>query len=99
VAGEFDDVVKAALLCADKVEGCEIVNAALGQDVSVREMAEGIVAATGSSASIAFQPAPEARSPFEVDRCVGSTAKLERVTGFKPKTTLSEGLAKVRDCL
>jgi UDP-glucose 4-epimerase len=85
------DVVAAALACADQVAGHEIVNACSGIDTPVRILAERVIALSGSNSRITHLDPPVARSAFEVDRSIGSRAKLAQLIAASP-TTLDEGL-------
>jgi len=88
------DVVAAALAMADRVSGCEVVNACSGQETSVRTLAEAIVKLTGSKSDIVSRPMPDNRTTFEVDRCYGSRAKLQRIAGRFDPVPLETGLAR-----
>ena len=86
------DVVAAALACAARPSGAEIVNVASGQEVSVRDLAARVVRLSGSASAIHCRPRPPARDTFEVERCFGSRDKLVRLTGAGAPTSLDEGL-------
>lgn len=88
----IDDTVCACLELAQKVDGCEIVNIARGKEYSILELAEMIKEATGSKSEIMTVDAPIKRYDFEVERRKGSSDKLKKLTGFSPKTDLSDGL-------
>lgn len=88
----IDDTVCACLELAQKVDGCEIVNIARGKEYSILELAEMIKEATGSKSEIITVDAPIKRYDFEVERRKGSSDKLKKLTGFSPKTDLSDGL-------
>jgi nucleoside-diphosphate-sugar epimerase len=85
------DAVTAALACADRTAGCEIVNVCSGIETSIRTLAERVIALTGSSSGIACHAPPAARTAFEVQRSVGSRAKLAALM-IKPPTALDDGL-------
>ena len=69
----------------------EVVNVATGRDLSVAEIAALVLEAVGN---------PEAtvvhvdERPGQVDRHLGSTEKIERLTGWRARTTFSEGLER-----
>jgi len=88
------DVVQAAIALGRAVEGAAIVNAASGAEVSVRSLAETVVRLTGSVSPIHCLPRPEARDAFEVARCFGSRALLERLTDAPPPLSLEDGLSR-----
>lgn len=87
------DVVQAALACADRVSGCEVVNVASGVETSVRAMAQAIVTQTGSASAILCREIASDRAAFEVERSFGSRDKLLRLAGGAPVTALEQGLA------
>jgi UDP-glucose 4-epimerase len=89
-----DDVVNAALACANRVDGCEIINVCSGKEVTVLRLAETIIQLTGSRSTIVHKPHPSGRIAFEVPRCFGSTAKLAHILGDFEPTPLEEGLAR-----
>jgi dTDP-glucose 4,6-dehydratase len=69
----------------------EVVNVATGVDVPVADVARLVLEAVGNpEASIAHV----AERPGQVDRHVGSTAKLERLTGWRACTTFADGLER-----
>jgi dTDP-glucose 4,6-dehydratase len=74
----------------DLVAG-EVVNVATGIDVSVAEVARQVLDAVGNpEASITYVE----ERPGQVDRHVGSTAKLERLTGWRAGTRFPDGLER-----
>ncbi|HEU0335169.1 MAG TPA: GDP-mannose 4,6-dehydratase [Gaiellaceae bacterium] len=74
----------------DLVAG-EVVNVATGVDVSVAEVARLVLDAVGNpEASITHVE----ERPGQVDRHVGSTAKLERLTGWRAGTRFADGLER-----
>jgi dTDP-glucose 4,6-dehydratase len=69
----------------------EVVNVATGVDVTVAEVARLVLEAVGNpEASIVHV----AERPGQVDRHVGSTAKLERLTGWRARTAFADGLER-----
>jgi len=93
----IDDVVGAIIAIAETCNGCEIINIANGQDVSVLELAERIVKISGSSSQINQIAPPPGRYDFEVQRRCGNSAKMKRLTDFDLVTPLEEGLQKTFD--
>jgi dTDP-glucose 4,6-dehydratase len=74
----------------DRVAG-EVLNIATGVDISVSDIADRVLAALGKPATLkAFVP----ERPGQVDRHIGSTEKLERLTGWRARTSFDEGLAR-----
>jgi len=87
------DAVSAALACADRIMGCEIVNVCTGMETAVRTLAERVIALTGSRSRIAYNEPPAARTAFEVERSVGSRVKLGGLVPQSP-TLLDDGLRR-----
>jgi dTDP-glucose 4,6-dehydratase len=68
-----------------------VLNVATGIDISVSEIADRVLAALGKPASLkSFVP----ERPGQVDRHIGSTEKVERLTGWRARTSFDEGLAR-----
>ena len=69
----------------------EVINVATGVDLSVAQIADLVLEAVGN---------PEATKehvderPGQVDRHVGSTEKLERLTGWRARTSFASGLER-----
>jgi len=74
----------------ERVAG-EVVNVATGVDISVSEIADLVLEQLGKPASLK-QHVPE--RPGQVDRHIGSTAKLERLTGWTARTSFGDGLER-----
>jgi dTDP-glucose 4,6-dehydratase len=68
----------------------EVVNVATGVDISVNDVADAVLAATGS----ASEKVHVDERLGQVDRHIGSTDKLERLTGFRARTTFEAGLER-----
>lgn len=87
------DVVRAlqSLTQASKVAG-EVINIGGGEEVTVLQLAERVIARTGSSSKIRFVPYSEAYAPgFEdMQRRVPDTSKVQRLIGWQPKYSLDE---------
>lgn len=88
------DVVRVALACAERADGCEIINACSGRECSIWSLAEATIRLSGSGSEIKSLEQPKARRVFEVERSFGSRDKLEAVAGNFPCTSLEEGLKK-----
>ena len=69
----------------------EVVNVATGVDLSVAELACLVLDAVGNPAAWL---ANVAERPGQVDRHVGSTAKMERLTGWRARTGFADGLER-----
>lgn len=91
----IDDTIKACLLLMENSSGSEIFNIANESEGCIKELAELIKDITKSKSEIVFIDAPKKRYDYEVERRVGSSKKLNDFVGFKPSTTLKEGLLKI----
>ncbi|HEX9416218.1 MAG TPA: GDP-mannose 4,6-dehydratase, partial [Gaiellaceae bacterium] len=74
----------------DKVAG-EVLNVATGVDISVTEVADAVLDALRKPASL---KSFVTERPGQVDRHIGSTEKIERLTGWRARTSFEEGLAR-----
>jgi dTDP-glucose 4,6-dehydratase len=77
----------------DRIAG-EVLNVATGIDISVNEIAAKVLDALGRSDAATVNV--EER-PGQVDRHIGSTDKMQRLTGWSAKTSFDEGLARTVD--
>ena len=67
----------------------EVVNIATGVDISVAEIAELVIESVGNpDAYISYVP----ERPGQVDRHIGSTDRMERLTGWRSSTGFADGL-------
>ena len=73
----------------DSVAG-EVVNVATGIDISVADIASLMLEVVGSDAGVVHVP----ERPGQVDRHIGSTDKLERLTGWRARTSFEAGLER-----
>ena len=89
-----DDVVEAFLLAAasDAANG-EVFNIGAGVPVSLRQAAESCVkiAGTGSVVPVEFPPD---KKRIEIGNYYADASKAERILGWRPRTSLREGLAR-----
>jgi dTDP-glucose 4,6-dehydratase len=69
----------------------EVVNVATGVDISVSEVAELVLDVLGKPGSLTVN-VPE--RPGQVDRHIGSTAKAERLLGWRARTSFADGLER-----
>jgi dTDP-glucose 4,6-dehydratase len=74
----------------DAVAG-EVLNVATGVDIPVAEIAERVLDALGKPASL---KSFVTERPGQVDRHIGSTEKMERLTGWRARVSFEEGLAR-----
>jgi len=74
----------------DEVEG-EVLNVATGIDISVNDIAAAVLDALGKPSSLKEFVTER---PGQVDRHIGSTEKMERLTGWRARTSFAEGLER-----
>ena len=87
------DVVRAYRLLALQGEAGEIYNVCSGTGVSVREVADRLIAAAKRTLRVTVDP--ELVRPVEVPRLIGDASRLRAATGWAPQFTLDETLAAV----
>ncbi|MEZ4890536.1 MAG: NAD-dependent epimerase/dehydratase family protein [Crocinitomicaceae bacterium] len=90
----IDDTVEACVRLL-KVKGFHIVNVANEHEWCIDDVAHEIKTVTNSHSPIQLIDAPKKRYDYEVERRVGSSDKLFELTGYKPETSLNEGLKKI----
>ena len=90
----IDDTVEACVRLMD-LKGSHIVNIANEAEWCIEDLAKIIVDITGSSSELKYIDAPKKRYDYEVERRVGSSDKLIRLTGYKPDTDLKSGLLNI----
>ncbi len=69
----------------------EVLNVATGVDISVSEIADAVLDALGKPPSLRELVTER---PGQVDRHIGSTDRIERLTGWRARTSFEEGLAR-----
>src|SRR5881409_2118786 len=69
----------------------EVLNVATGVDISVTDIADAVLQALGKPSSLKTFVTER---PGQVDRHIGSTDKMERLTGWRARTSFDEGLAR-----
>src|SRR5262249_41254962 len=74
----------------DDVAG-EVLNVATGIDIPVGEIADSVLALLGKPRTL---KRPVEERPGQVDRHIGSTAKAERLLGWRARTPFDEGLER-----
>ncbi len=77
------------------LEGSHIVNIANEEEWRIGDLAIKIKEITNSSSEIVYIEAPKKRYDYEVERRVGSSSKLQKLTDFKPPTNLVDGLKSI----
>jgi UDP-glucose 4-epimerase len=90
----IDDTVEACVRLIS-VKGCHIVNIANEAEWCIEDVAVQIKKITNSTSKIIYLDAPKKRYDYEVERRVGSSEKLQQLVGYKPMTTLEEGLNRI----
>lgn len=86
----------ARIAAADQVAGEEI-NIATGVEVSVGDLAGILIDEINPAATIVCEEVRKRPGKSEVERLLGSADKLERLTGWRPDTTLRAGLMETID--
>ena len=83
-----DDAEAIEALIAADIDGLagEVVNVATGVDISVRDIADSVLEAVGADADVVYVE----ERPGQVDRHIGSTDKLERLTGWRARTCFEQ---------
>lgn len=77
------------------LEGSHIINIANEEEWCIGDLAVKIKEITNSSSEIIYIEAPKKRYDYEVERRVGSSEKLEKLTNYKPLTDLVAGLKSI----
>ena len=90
----IDDTIEACIRLMP-IKGCHTVNIANETEWCITDVAKSIKKITNSKSEIAYIEAPKKRYDYEVERRVGSSLKLEKMTSYKPLTTLEDGLNKI----
>jgi UDP-glucose 4-epimerase len=95
---DVQDTVEAMLrlMSTDKAVG-EVVNVGTDREITVEGLAEMVKARTGSTSPVTYTPYNQAYEPGFEDmmRRVPCLDKLERLTGFRPATTLENIIDRV----
>jgi UDP-glucose 4-epimerase len=94
----IDDTVEACIRLME-VKGAHIVNIANEHEWNINELAKLILEISQSSSPIKYLDAPKKRYDYEVERRVGSSEKLAKLTQFKPTTDLKTGLKLIHKIL
>jgi len=78
---------------SDKTIGEEI-NIATGEEISIGQLAEELIAQMNPKATVVCENERIRPEKSEVERLLGSNKKLTSLTSWKPRHTLSQGLAE-----
>jgi GDP-4-dehydro-6-deoxy-D-mannose reductase len=87
------DVVRAYRLLVEAGQPGDVYNVCSGVDVSIREIADGLLRLAGTS--LAFETDAALTRPVEVPVLRGDPGRLVEATGWKPEIPLDETLADV----
>ena len=79
------------------IKGSHIVNIANESEWCISELASEIKSITNATSKITYLDAPKKRYDYGVERRVGSSEKLFKLTKYKPDTELREGLQKIHE--
>ena len=90
----IDDTVEACVKLVG-IKGCHIINIANEAEWCITDLANEIKAILNSNSEIVYLEAPKKRYDYEVERRVGSSEKLHKLTNYKPLTNLRVGLEKI----
>jgi UDP-glucose 4-epimerase len=96
--GDVADVVGAIMSLAKHPEAVgKVFNVGNTEEITIRGLAERVIALTGSTSTIEYVPYDEAYAPgFEdMRRRVPSLEKITRLTGYKPRHSLNDILQRV----
>src|SRR5262249_33114816 len=85
-----DDAAEAIVLAAEKFNGEEPVNVGSGVEISIKDLAEKIVALTGFQGRMVWD---QTKPDGQPRRCLDTTRAAE-LFGFRASTSLDEGLKK-----
>jgi GDP-4-dehydro-6-deoxy-D-mannose reductase len=87
------DVVAAYRLLAAQGEPGQVYNVCSGTDVSIQQLAETMLALSGSTARLEVDP--ELYRPMDTPRLVGSNTRVRAATGWTPLIPLDQTLRDV----
>jgi GDP-4-dehydro-6-deoxy-D-mannose reductase len=87
------DVVRAYRLLVETGSPGEVYNVCSGRDVSIREIADGLLKLAGTT--LEFETDPALVRPVEVPVLWGDPTRLVDATGWKPEVPLARTLADV----
>ncbi|MFG2192779.1 SDR family NAD(P)-dependent oxidoreductase [Streptomyces sp. NPDC048639] len=82
-----------ALAECDRALG-DVVNLGSGREIAIGELAEALIAATGSAARVVVDPARLRPAGSEVERLLSDNSRAREWAGWQPEVTLEEGLRR-----
>jgi GDP-L-fucose synthase len=87
----IDDFIDAMILATEKINSYDPINIGLGKGYSIKQALQMILEVDGyTEAKVKYDPSKPSMIPVRLI----DTTKAERVLGFKPKTSLREGIKK-----
>lgn len=86
-----EDIARGLILCATRGAPGDVYNLATGKETSILELADTINRISGNPTPHEILPR---RAWDHAGRRLGSTAKAERVLGFRAETSLEQGLRR-----
>ena len=94
----IEDMVRAFVTAVerDNLSG-EVINIGSGEDIAIGELAEKIAGLAQKPVKIIEDPERVRPENSEVQRLVCNRSKAERLLGWRPETSLDEGLKKTID--
>jgi UDP-glucuronate 4-epimerase len=90
-----DDATAGICAAVDRCAGFEIINLGSNRPITLREMIDAVSRACGRKAEIVQLP----MQPGDVTRTYADVSKAERVLGYRPQVSFSEGLARQVEAL
>jgi GDP-L-fucose synthase len=84
------DVVDGALLVLEKGESMRPYNVGAGSTVTVGDIVDAVLKATGRNPKVVYDETKPTTIPFRMV----STERIQNELGFKPKYTFEEGIKK-----
>lgn len=100
--GHVDDIVDAYVCLLDCPEATnQVINLGSDQEISINDLAKLVVKLTKSTSEIVHKPYAEAYGPGFEDmlRRVPNLAKIKKLTGWQPTTSLEASLQRIHDFL
>jgi nucleoside-diphosphate-sugar epimerase len=91
---DIADIARANILAAESDITDEVFNIARGEETSLLELAQGMIAAMGADLDVEFGPA---RAQAAVTRRLADTSKAREVLGFEAEIDLDQGLRNLVD--
>ena len=88
-----DDLASACLFMSEMADPPDLVNVGSGEEVTIRELAEAVRAASGCSAAIVW----DATRPDGTPRKLCDTSLIRRL-GWRPSMSLGEGIRRTVAC-